>query len=172
MCVVFFLLSILTANTVTVDGRRRTPAEIQPTSTWLRRRHCARSRGHLQVSFAAKAPGTYALLMHYAPRSNASQVETLSLAGNNLNGHHLTYLDKYLPRIVNLSLQNNNMRMWKDLDTISARREKLLHLRELVLMGNPIREQEYLNGTSERYKRYVQPSSRERRLSFPSNLAK
>ncbi|KAJ7352356.1 hypothetical protein DFH08DRAFT_858626 [Mycena albidolilacea] len=82
-------------------------------------------------------------------------VETLSLASNNLNGHHLTYLDKYLPRIVNLSLQNNNMRMWKDLDPISARREKLLHLRELVLMGNPIREQEYLNGTSERYKREV-----------------
>ncbi|KAJ7236261.1 hypothetical protein B0H12DRAFT_1140498 [Mycena haematopus] len=82
-------------------------------------------------------------------------VETLSLANNGLNGQHLTYLDKYLPRIANLSLQNNNMRMWKDLDTISSRREKLLSLRELVLMGNPIREQEYLNGTSDRYKREV-----------------
>ncbi|KAF8207061.1 hypothetical protein K438DRAFT_1815618 [Mycena galopus ATCC 62051] len=82
-------------------------------------------------------------------------VETVSLANNGLSGHHLTYLDKYLPRIANLSLQNNNMRVWKDLDPISSRREKLLHLRELVLMGNPIREQEYQNGNADRYKREV-----------------
>ncbi|KAJ6468355.1 hypothetical protein C8R45DRAFT_1018431 [Mycena sanguinolenta] len=82
-------------------------------------------------------------------------VETLSLSNNGLSGQHLTYLDKYLPRIVNLSLQNNNLRMWKDLDPISSRREKLVHLRELVLLGNPIREQEYINGNADRYKREV-----------------
>ncbi|KAJ7183222.1 hypothetical protein C8R46DRAFT_1066309 [Mycena filopes] len=80
-------------------------------------------------------------------------VETVSLANNNLTGQHLTYFDKYLPRIANLSLQNNNLRMWKDLDPISSRKEKLLNLRELVLMGNPLREQEYRNGHSDRYKR-------------------
>ncbi|KAJ7671531.1 hypothetical protein DFH06DRAFT_1177844 [Mycena polygramma] len=80
-------------------------------------------------------------------------VETLSLANNNLNGQHLTYLDKYLPRVANLSLQNNNLRMWKDLDPISSRKEKMLNLRELVLMGNPLREQEYRNGNQDRYKR-------------------
>lgn len=83
------------------------------------------------------------------------QVETVSLANNNLNGHHLTYLDKYLPRIANLSLQHNNLRLWKDLDPISSRREKLLHLRELVLMGNPLREEEYQKGNQDRYKREV-----------------
>ncbi|KAJ7220179.1 hypothetical protein GGX14DRAFT_433679 [Mycena pura] len=80
-------------------------------------------------------------------------VETVSLANNGLSGQHLTYLDKYLPRIANLSLQNNNLRMWRDMDPISSRKEKLLSLRELVLMGNPLRESEYQNGNSERFKR-------------------
>ncbi|KAJ7760723.1 hypothetical protein DFH07DRAFT_430072 [Mycena maculata] len=80
-------------------------------------------------------------------------VETLSLANNGLSGMHLTYIDKYLPRVANLSLQNNNIRLWRDLDCISSRREKLLNLRELVLMGNPLREQEYQTGNAERYKR-------------------
>ncbi|KAF7327415.1 hypothetical protein MKEN_00319300 [Mycena kentingensis (nom. inval.)] len=80
-------------------------------------------------------------------------VETLSLASNGLGGVHLTYLDKYLPRIVNLSLQNNQLRGWKDLDPISGRRGKLLKLRELVLLGNPVRETEYQGGNAERFKR-------------------
>ncbi|KAJ7056667.1 hypothetical protein C8F01DRAFT_1211342 [Mycena amicta] len=80
-------------------------------------------------------------------------VETVSLANNGLIGQHLTYLDKYLPRIVNLSLQNNNLRGWKDLDAISGRRGKLLKLRELVLLGNPVRENEYQTGNVERFKR-------------------
>ncbi|KAJ6608686.1 hypothetical protein B0H10DRAFT_2438921 [Mycena sp. CBHHK59/15] len=82
-------------------------------------------------------------------------VETLSLANNSLTGQHLTYLDKYLPRIANLSLQNNNLRAWKDLEYISSRREKLVNLRELVLMGNPLRETEYQAGHSDRYKREI-----------------
>ncbi|KAF7312070.1 hypothetical protein MIND_00219200 [Mycena indigotica] len=81
------------------------------------------------------------------------KVETVSLANNGLIGQHLTYLDKYLPRIVNLSLQNNNLRGWKDLEFISGRRGKLLKLRELVLMGNPVRENEYQTGNGDRFKR-------------------
>ncbi|KAJ7690139.1 hypothetical protein B0H17DRAFT_1065625 [Mycena rosella] len=50
-------------------------------------------------------------------------VETVSLASNGLNGQHLTYLDKYLPRVAHLSLQNNNLRVWKDIEPISSRRE-------------------------------------------------
>ncbi|KAF7317106.1 hypothetical protein HMN09_00445300 [Mycena chlorophos] len=80
-------------------------------------------------------------------------VETVSLANNGLVGIHLQYLDKYLPSIVNLSLQNNSLRGWKDLDAISGRKGKLLKLRELVLLGNPVRENEYSTGNSERYKR-------------------
>ncbi|KAJ7650754.1 hypothetical protein FB45DRAFT_997566 [Roridomyces roridus] len=80
-------------------------------------------------------------------------VETLSLANNALTGQHLSYLDKYLPQIVNLSLRNNNLRQWKDVDSIAARRDRLLNLRELILSGNPLREQEYKSDNVERYKR-------------------
>lgn len=83
------------------------------------------------------------------------QVQTLSLAGNNITGAHLTSLSKYLPRLANLSLQKNNICAWKDLDYISARRDKLVHLRELILLDNPIRDLEFKNGRGDRYKRLV-----------------
>ncbi|PFH51065.1 hypothetical protein AMATHDRAFT_3332 [Amanita thiersii Skay4041] len=80
------------------------------------------------------------------------EVKTLSLARNNLSGQHLTYLNRYLPQLANLSLQNNNLRVWKDLDFLSGRREKLVHLRELILVGNPVRETEYQNGRGEAFR--------------------
>ncbi|TFK35547.1 hypothetical protein BDQ12DRAFT_725837 [Crucibulum laeve] len=80
------------------------------------------------------------------------EVQTLSLAHNNLNGVQLTYLSKYLPRLANLSLEGNNIRQWKDLEFISARQNKMVHLRELILTGNPIRELEYKHGRGESYK--------------------
>ena len=83
------------------------------------------------------------------------QVQTLSLAGNNMTGVHLTFLSRYLPRLANLSLQKNNIRAWKDLDYISTRRDKLVHLRELILLDNPIRDLEFKNGRGDRYKRLV-----------------
>ncbi|TFK27812.1 NTF2-like protein [Coprinopsis marcescibilis] len=79
-------------------------------------------------------------------------VKSLTLANNNLNGDHLHYLARYLPKLVNLSLENNKLGMWKDLDSISARKDKLVHLRELVLTGNPVRELEIKNGRGDRYK--------------------
>lgn len=81
-----------------------------------------------------------------------SQVQTLSLANNNLVGEHLTYIHHYLPDLLNLSLQNNNIRSMKDLDCISQRKQKMLSLRELVLLGNPVRELEYQNGRGDRYR--------------------
>jgi nuclear RNA export factor len=113
----------------------------------------AREAGVIFKLAARLKPPVRPSLLHLALNFNPSQVETVSLANNNLNGQHLTYLDKYLPRVAHLSLQNNNLRSWRDVDPISSRREKLLHLRELVLMGNPLREQEYRSGNSERYKR-------------------
>lgn len=82
------------------------------------------------------------------------QVQTLSLARNNLTGQHLSFLSRYLPRLANLSLQDNNLRVWKDLDLISARKERLLHLRELILIGNPVRETEYQHGRGEKFRRF------------------
>ncbi|EAU85279.2 hypothetical protein CC1G_10065 [Coprinopsis cinerea okayama7 len=79
-------------------------------------------------------------------------IKTLSLANNKLAGEHLQYLSKYLPKLENLSLQNNNLCHWKDLDYISARKDKLVHLRELVLLDNPVRDMEIKNGRVDRYK--------------------
>ena len=84
--------------------------------------------------------------------SRSGQVKTLSLANNKLVGDHIQYMAKYLPKLQNLSLQNNNLRHWKDLDFISARKDKLVHLRELVLIGNPVRDLEYKNNRVDRYK--------------------
>ncbi|KAF9007555.1 hypothetical protein BDQ17DRAFT_1422910 [Cyathus striatus] len=80
------------------------------------------------------------------------EVQTLSLANNKLSGTHLSYLSKYLPKLANLSLQGNNLRTWKDLEYISARKDKLVHLRELILLGNPVRDLEFKNGRAEKYK--------------------
>ena len=62
----------------------------------------------------------------------------------------------YLPDIINLSLEGNNLRHWKDLDTISAltdRKDKLTKLKELILVGNPMREDEVRNGKIDYYRR-------------------
>ncbi|TFK62148.1 NTF2-like protein [Pluteus cervinus] len=79
-------------------------------------------------------------------------VKTLSLANNALNGALLVHIDKFLPRLVNLSLQNNQLRVWGDLEAISSRKGKMKHLRELILTGNPIREMEFQHGRGEQYK--------------------
>jgi nuclear RNA export factor len=65
-------------------------------------------------------------------------------------------LNHYLPKLANLSLEGNNLRVWKDLDYISGKKGKLEHLRELILKGNPIREMEYQHNRVEKYKRSVQ----------------
>lgn len=79
------------------------------------------------------------------------------------NGAILSTLSHYLPRLANLSLEGNQLKMWKDLDSIAGKRGKLEHLRELILKGNPIRELEYQNNRAEKYKRCVL-------LELPNNL--
>ncbi|KAH7925857.1 NTF2-like protein [Leucogyrophana mollusca] len=80
-------------------------------------------------------------------------VQTLSLANNNIShGQILSTLAHYLPTIANLSLQNNNLKMWRDIDYLSGRKGKLEHLRELILLGNPLRDLEIKNGRGDKYK--------------------
>lgn len=67
----------------------------------------------------------------------------------------ISTLAHYLPNLANLSLQGNNLRTWRDIDYISGRKGKLEHLRELVLLGNPVRELEFKIGRGDKYKRYV-----------------
>ena len=87
------------------------------------------------------------------------QVRTISLANNNLQSTHvITTIAHYLPNLANLSLENNNLRVWKDLDSISQlsdKKDKLSKLRELILIGNPIREQEYRNNRVDSYRKWV-----------------
>ena len=68
----------------------------------------------------------------------------------------LSTLSHYLPNLANLSLEGNHLKLWKDLDIIgNGKRGKLQHLRELILIGNPIREIEYQNSNVGKYKRCV-----------------
>ncbi|KAJ7725823.1 hypothetical protein DFH07DRAFT_988975 [Mycena maculata] len=117
------------------------------------RRSCAVLGGALQhvLRLAALIYLTPTLVRVPPPQSlrarQASSLRSLPLVSKatktvdgqqlGLSEMHLTYIDKYLPSVANLSLLNNNIRLWRDLDCISWRWEKLLNLRELVLMGNP-----------------------------------
>jgi nuclear RNA export factor len=64
----------------------------------------------------------------------------------------LQALPQYLPKLSNLSLQGNNLKLWKELDVIAKGRKRLDHLRELVLLDNPVREGEIKIGRGEVYK--------------------
>lgn len=61
-------------------------------------------------------------------------------------------LSRYLPRIVNLSLHNNRIRDKKEITLIVPKRDKMIHLRELIMTGNPIREQAYKVGAGATYR--------------------
>ncbi|KAI0661505.1 NTF2-like protein [Cubamyces menziesii] len=81
------------------------------------------------------------------------EVETISLAHNDLNsGRMMTTLAHYLPKLANLSLEGNKLAGWKEIDYISGKRGRLSQLRELVLVGNPMRELEYKNNRAQQYK--------------------
>ena len=58
---------------------------------------------------------------------------------------------------MNLSLENNNIRDKKEIGMIISRPEKMPHLRELILIGNPVREQAYKAGAGGKYRRYATP---------------
>jgi nuclear RNA export factor len=61
-------------------------------------------------------------------------------------------LSKYLPRLVNLSLHNNKIRDKKEITMIVPRRDKMIHLKELILTGNPLREKAYESGAGATYR--------------------
>ncbi|KIJ12778.1 hypothetical protein PAXINDRAFT_170982 [Paxillus involutus ATCC 200175] len=80
-------------------------------------------------------------------------VQTISLANNHIgSGQMISPLAHYLPKIANLSLQNNDLKVWRDIDYLSGRKGKLEHLKELIMTGNPLREIEVKNGRGDKYK--------------------
>ncbi|KAI9000551.1 NTF2-like protein [Trametes punicea] len=81
------------------------------------------------------------------------EVETISLAHNNLtSGRMMSTLAHYLPKLANLSLEGNKLSGWKEIDYISGKRGRLSQLRELVLVGNPMRDLEFKNNRAQQYK--------------------
>ncbi|KAI0040094.1 NTF2-like protein [Auriscalpium vulgare] len=86
-------------------------------------------------------------------------VQSLSLAHNRFNSTQpISMLPHYLPDLENLSLANNEIRVWKDIDylsQLSPRQDKLRKLREIILVGNPIRENEYQHNRVDSYKNNI-----------------
>jgi nuclear RNA export factor len=83
------------------------------------------------------------------------------LANNKLNsGQPLQTLGRYLPHLANLSLQNNLLSRMKDMDYLSGKGtsgvkqkpESLDRLREIVLLGNPIRDEMVKQGKLDGYR--------------------
>ncbi|KAI8903499.1 hypothetical protein EDD86DRAFT_173650, partial [Gorgonomyces haynaldii] len=68
-------------------------------------------------------------------------VETISFEDNELvHLGHLSTLSQRVPNLVNLSLKNNKIHTLNDLQPINGK--EFTHLRELLLVGNPLREKE------------------------------
>lgn len=87
------------------------------------------------------------------------EVRTLSLANNNIpNGGIIAAVGRYLPNIANLSLQGNKLERVRDLDIITGRKgssSRLTSLKELILIGNPCRENEVQVGKYDEFRQYV-----------------
>lgn len=67
----------------------------------------------------------------------------------------LSSLAHYLPNLKNLSLQGNGLKHWRDMDTLSGRKQKLQNLRELILIDNPLRDSELKQNRGDNYQRSV-----------------
>ncbi|KAK9709232.1 nuclear mRNA export, poly(A)+RNA binding protein, variant 2 [Basidiobolus ranarum] len=69
-------------------------------------------------------------------------VQSVSLASNRIrNLSPLTTMSHFLPHIQNISLKDNSIHQYRDLDSLSGS-TKLKELKELVLLGNPLRDNE------------------------------
>jgi nuclear RNA export factor len=74
-------------------------------------------------------------------KENIPQVKTISFANNNLNNlKSLEKLHEWLPDIQNLSFENNNLNTLRDIEPLKG--ESFKNLRELVIAGNPIKDNE------------------------------
>jgi nuclear RNA export factor len=72
----------------------------------------------------------------------------------------------YLPKLANLSLQNNLIEDYTELDKIAGRGTKVSLMRELIILGNPLRENEFQRGNLQHYASFVID------LLLPRNLIK
>nr|VWO99750.1 N/A [Ganoderma boninense] len=111
---------------------------------------------HGLTSPTSDAAGKEAQVIFKLASKLRPEIETISLAHNDLtSGRMMSTMAHYLPGLKNLSLEGNSFRGWKELDYISGKRGRLQQLRELILVGNPIRELEYQNNRAAGYKSLV-----------------
>lgn len=83
-------------------------------------------------------------------------VVTISLANNGFrNLGPVSSLPAYFPNLQNLSLEGNDLKWTKDLDTYASRKTKLVNLKELLLTGNPVHANAIAAGNEEGYRREV-----------------
>ena len=83
-------------------------------------------------------------------------VVTISLANNGLRSlGPVSSLPAYFPNLMNLSLEGNELKWTKDLDTFALRKSKLTNLKELLLTGNPVHASAVAAGNEEGYRREV-----------------
>ncbi|CAE6470841.1 unnamed protein product, partial [Rhizoctonia solani] len=88
------------------------------------------------------------------------QPESISFANNSFtNLHPLRMLPTFLPQLKNISFQNNEIRLWKDLEAIIPHEQKhggaVSSIREIILMDNPVRDQELAKGDLTAYRSEV-----------------
>ncbi|KAI0067186.1 NTF2-like protein [Artomyces pyxidatus] len=116
-------------------------------------------RSHVIPPGMAGSTGKEAAVIFKLAAQLKPPVRTVSLANNGLHSTHpIASIAHYLPNLANLSLENNNLRVWKDIDSLSQltdKKDKLGKLRELILLGNPIRDLEYQNNRSDSYKNNI-----------------
>ncbi|SNX83197.1 related to mRNA export factor mex67 [Melanopsichium pennsylvanicum] len=83
-------------------------------------------------------------------------VVTISLANNGFRSlGPVSSLPVYFPHLQNLSLEGNELKWTKDLDTYGSRKHKLTNLKELLLTGNPVHASALAAGNEEGYRREV-----------------
>lgn len=81
---------------------------------------------------------------------------TISLAHNGLDGKICFHaFHRYFPDIVNLSLEGNKVRSFKDMELFGGAKWMLKKLRELILVDNPLRQVAMADNKLEDYRRLV-----------------
>ncbi|EJD37702.1 NTF2-like protein [Auricularia subglabra TFB-10046 SS5] len=77
---------------------------------------------------------------------------TISFANNGLTSlTPLISLDHFLPDTRNISLEGNELKTFRDVEPFASNRKRLNKLRELILIGNPLREGFLKSGRAEHY---------------------
>jgi nuclear RNA export factor len=153
-------LNKLFDNSASASRTRRTPRQEQCSASGRRWLHSARDVCRFQNCIEISSFCTTVQTACTMPLLMTGQVQTVSLANNNFgSGQIISTLAHYLPDLANLSLQNNNLRVWRDIDYVLGKKDRLNKLRELILIGNPVRELEIQNGRSEKFRRLVHDSS-------------